>query len=150
MRAAAYILAVFAWGIVSCNKETKYSNIPKIKFQSVSPAVVTAGSDSAVRVKFEFEDGDGNVGYNSNNVFFIDQRFPLDTIPFSIPVIPDRFNPDNGLKGIVQVDYEAAFLLLRPDSLHAERDTLRWDIYMKDKTGNISNLITTSDLILVK
>lgn len=150
MRVSALFLMAAVWSFVSCNKETKYSNIPKIKFQTMNPGMVKAGSDSSVIVKFEFEDGDGDIGYNVNNVFFIDQRFASDTVPFAIPVIPDRFNPDNGITGIIQVEYEAAFLLLRPDSLHAETDTLRWDIFMKDEAGNISNLITTSELILVK
>jgi hypothetical protein len=31
-----------------------------------------------------------------------------------------------------------------------ETDTMRWEIYMKDKAGNRSNTITTSELILTK
>ncbi len=150
MRPLFLLLCVLMFGALSCRKETKYSPIPAIKFMSLSPDSVQAGSDATVLVKFEFEDGDGDIGFEQDNVFFIDSRFPSDTVPFRIPIIPDRFNPESGIKGIIQVEYEAAFLLLRPDSLHLNNDTLQWSIFMRDKAGHPSNLITTSSLVLGK
>jgi hypothetical protein len=135
--------------LASCNKETKYSNIPKISFLSISPSVVQAGGDSIVKIKFDFEDGDGNIGFGSENIFVKDSR-DTSQIRFVIPTIPSKFNPENGLKGIIQIQYEAAFLLLRSDTSHLETDTLHWEIYMKDEAGNVSNIISTSDLILTK
>ena len=135
--------------LYSCNKETKYSNIPKIKFDRMSNSIIKAGSDSTIKIRIEFEDGDGNIGFGTNNLFLSDSRYN-DTIPFMIPDIPEKFNPSNGLKGFIEIEYEAAFLLLRTDSLHVDSDTLYWDIYMKDKAGNASNTIRTSDLILVQ
>lgn len=150
MRPLYLLLCVLLFGALSCRKETKYSSTPVIKFMSLSTDSVQAGSDETVSVKFEFEDGDGDIGFEQDNVFFIDSRFLSDTIPFRIPIIPDRFNPENGIKGIIQVDYEAAFLLLRPDSLHQNTDTLQWSIFMRDKAGHSSNLIGTSSLIIGK
>jgi hypothetical protein len=135
--------------LASCNKETKYSNIPKITFNRLSHSVVKAGSDSVIRIRFDFEDGDGNIGFGTNNLFLKDTRDTV-FVPFMIPIIPDKFNPSAGLKGIIEVEYQAAFLLLRPDSLHLESDTLKWEIYMKDKAGNSSNTITTAQLVLIK
>ncbi len=135
--------------VVSCNKETKYSNIPKITFTALSTDKVKAGGDSIVYIQFDFEDGDGNIGFGTNNLFLRDTRDTV-VVPFLIPTIPDKFNPSSGLKGVIQVDYEAAFLLMRTDSAHLETDTMRWEIYMKDKAGNRSNTITTSELILTK
>ena len=133
----------------SCKKNANVSKIPSITFRSMEPQTVKAGSDTTVLIKFNFEDGDGDIGFGTPNLFFRDSR---DTIwsPFLIPNIPDRFNPESGLKGIIQVEYEAAFLLLRNDSLHLNNDTLHWDIYMKDKAGNVSNIITTPELYLYK
>lgn len=143
------LLLLFPFIFASCKKNTNVSKIPAISFRSMDPASVKAGSDTTVLIKFNFEDGDGDIGFGTPNLFFRDSR---DTIwaPFLIPNIPDRFNPEAGLKGIIQVEYEAAFLLLRNDSLHKDYDTLHWDIYMKDKAGNESNIITTPDLYLYK
>ena len=146
-----YIIIILLTLVItySCNKETKYSNIPKIKFLSLSHSVVKAGSDTDIVIRFDFEDGDGNIGFGTKNLILSDSRYN-DTIPYEIPVIEERYSPENGLKGIIQVSYSAAFLFTRTDSVHLESDTLRWNIYMKDQAGNVSNTIQTSDLILVK
>lgn len=144
-----FILAIISIIAISCNKKTKYANIPKITFKDLSAKSVTAGSESTVYISFLFEDGDGNIGFGTNNLFLKDSR-DTQWIPYMIPNIPDKFNPESGLKGILMVKYPAAFLLLRTDTLHAETDTLTWDIYMKDKAGNTSNTITTTPLILTK
>ncbi|MEZ5047832.1 MAG: hypothetical protein R2831_12670 [Chitinophagaceae bacterium] len=51
---------------------------------------------------------------------------------------------------MIEVNYPTAFLLLRTDSLHSERDTLQWEIYMVDEANNKSNTITTSSVYLSK
>jgi hypothetical protein len=144
-----FIIAIISLIAVSCNKKHKYDNIPKLTFSKLSQNSVQAGSDTTLLISFLFEDGDGNIGFGTNNLFLKDSR-DTQWLPYTIPVIPEKFNPDNGLAGVMIVDYEAAFLLLRSDSLHLESDTLTWDIYMKDQAGNVSNTITTSPLILTK
>ena len=143
------IIAIISLIAISCNKKTKYSNIPKITFKNLSHNSVQAGGSETVLINLLFEDGDGNIGFGTNNLFIKDSRF-TDTLPYAIPDIPDKFNPESGLNGVIQINYEAAFLLLRSDTLHIESDTLTWDIYMKDEAGNVSNTITTSALILTK
>jgi hypothetical protein len=149
MRFGYLILSLSLLVMFSCNKETKYSNIPKIKFLSSSHTSVQAGKDTNIIIRFEFEDGDGNIGFGTKNLILSDSRFN-DTIPYEIPKIEERYNPSDGLKGIIQVSYSAAFLFLRNDSTHLESDTLYWNIYMKDQAGNQSNIIRTTDLVLFK
>lgn len=110
---------------------------------------IKAGDTGMVRIFIEFEDGDGNIGFGTENLFLKDSRDTM-FVPFEIPEIDERYEPENGLKGIIQIDYESAFLLLRPDSVHTERDTLFWEIYMKDEAKNESNRILTDFLILNK
>ncbi len=143
------LFAILTLTILSCNKKHKYSNIPKLTFKDLSDNIVKAGVDKVIYINFYFEDGDGNIGFGTPNLFLKDNR---DTIwaPFTIPDIPSKFTPENGLKGVIQLKYNAAFLLLRNDSLHVNSDTLTWDIYMKDAAGNVSNTITTTPLILVQ
>lgn len=134
---------------ISCNKKSSLPNQPKLTFKDLNRSSVQAGSTDIVQINILFEDGDGNIGFGTNNLFLKDSR---DTgyIPYMIPQIPDKFDPESGLKGIIQINYEAAFLLLRTDSLHLLTDTLTWDIYMLDKAGNKSNTITTTPLILTQ
>lgn len=143
------LFAILVIMFFSCNKKHKYSNIPKLTFKNMSEDVFVAGVDKTIYIWFLFEDGDGNIGFDTPNLFMKDNR---DTVwsPFTIPVIPEKFNPESGLKGVLQIKYNAAYLLLRQDSLHTEKDTLTFDIYMKDKAGNVSNTITTTPIYLVK
>ncbi len=143
------IFAIISLFALSCNKKHKYPNIPNLIFSNLSKDIVQAGSDTTIVISFRFEDGDGNIGFGTNNLFLRDNR---DTVwqPYMIPSIPDKFNPESGLAGIITVGYEAAFLLLRTDAAHTETDTLSWDIYLKDEAGNVSNTITSTPLILTK
>lgn len=150
MRSPIFVVICFAFLILySCNKETKYSNIPKIKFLGLNTSRVQAGSDSTILIRFEIEDGDGNVGFGTKNLFLSDSRFN-DTLPYEIPKIPENYNPSNGIKGIIQLEYNAAFLFLRTDSAHSSLDTLHWQLYLKDQAGNMSNIIQTTELVLFK
>lgn len=134
---------------VSCNKEKKYSNIPKLSYKGMDRNSIKAGDTGAVRIFIQFEDGDGNIGFGTENLFFKDSR-DTQIIPFVIPKVDSRYEPENGLEGIIQIDYQSAFLLLRNDTLHKENDTLFWEIYMKDEAGNESNRILTDYLYLRK
>ncbi|MEZ5047833.1 MAG: hypothetical protein R2831_12675 [Chitinophagaceae bacterium] len=76
---------MFAILLLSCNKKSKYSNIPKITFNSLTPNQITAGQiDSAISIFIAVEDGDGNIGFNAGNLYFKDLR---DTITTSLPFL---------------------------------------------------------------
>ncbi len=143
------IIAIISIIATSCNKKTKMANVPKLTFKELSTKTIQAGSEGNVNISFLFEDGDGNIGFGTNNLFLKDSR-DTQLIPYTIPKIPDKFNPESGLKGVILVQFPAAFLLLRTDTLHLNTDTLTWDIYMKDQAGNVSNTITTTPLVLTK
>lgn len=135
-------------GVLSCNKVTKYANTPKISFNSMSMYTMKEGKDTTLNVFIEFEDGDGDISFGSENLFFIDTR-DTDTVAYTIPTIPDRFEPKRGLRGSFQVDVLGATLLFR-DTLHKDFDTLVWKVYMKDAANHMSNVIETAPLILFK
>ncbi|MBL7766648.1 MAG: hypothetical protein JNJ58_11170 [Chitinophagaceae bacterium] len=131
----------------SCSKKTKLANTPKISFQIMDPSKMSEGSDSTLHIYLNLEDGDGDIGFGTNNLFMKDSRDTI-YIPFMIPEVPDDYNPADGVKGVLQIDYDGQFLLKRTDSLHLETDTLFWSIYMKDAAGNVSNVVETSKLVL--
>lgn len=140
----AVILMLF-----SCNKVNKYAVTPKISFFQMSLNQLKAGKDTSFYVFVTFEDGDGDIGFGTNNLYFIDTR-DTDTVSYEIPSIPSRFEPQRGLSGSLQIEILGAPLLLRTDSAHKEQDTLVWDIYMKDQAGHLSNVVSSTPLILTK
>jgi|688.fasta_scaffold31266_8 hypothetical protein len=134
--------------IISCRKGTKYDKIPKISFNDLSDSVIKASTEKPIFIKFKFQDGDGDIGFNTKNLYLIDLRFINDTQRYLIPDIPEKFDPTNGLSGIIQLETNGAFLALRNDTIHKKMDTINWVLYMKDKAGNQSNIIAIPRLIL--
>jgi hypothetical protein len=58
-------------------------------------------------------------------------------------------NENKSLTALFETQIEGGFLIARKDSpIHYKTDTLFWTISIKDKAGNRSNFIKTSDLIL--
>lgn len=142
------VILALSMGLGACTKK-KFSDIPKLTFNNFSTNNVKAGSNEKLYIYIGIQDGDGDIGFGTNNLFFKDLR-DSSTTNFQIPVISEQYNPKDGIEGILGVEYNASFLLLRPDSLHKENDTIVWEIYIKDKKGNKSNTVTTTPLYLFK
>jgi hypothetical protein len=134
--------------LIACSKGTKYSKIPKISFYSLSDSILKASTAKKVYITFDFKDGNGDIGFKTANLFLIDSRKPSDTQKYLIPEIPSKFDPSNGLEGLIQLETNGAFLSLRDDTIHKKRDTLVWSLFMKDQAGNQSNVIETNRVIL--
>ncbi|HMT36163.1 MAG TPA: hypothetical protein PKC41_09905, partial [Chitinophagaceae bacterium] len=66
------IIAIISLIGVSCNKKTKYANIPKLTFKNLSQNTIQAGTDKSIYINILFEDGDGNIGFGTNNLFLRD------------------------------------------------------------------------------
>jgi hypothetical protein len=136
--------------LFSCKKKSKFSDVPKITYKSLQPQILQAGaSKGGTTLSIYFEDGDGDIGFGMYNLFLKDSRDGTEA-KMKIPEVPADYAPKRGLSGVITVDYLAALLVLRPDTNHIHSDTLRWEIYMKDKAGNISNTIYSDSLYLVK
>jgi hypothetical protein len=143
------VISLLILFISSCGKVTKMPPTPKLKFGYKTPNIVKAGSNTNIIIFLALEDGDGDVGFGTPNLFLRDSRYD-EYVPFVIPTIPEAYNPKDGIKGTLTIEYNAAFLLLRNDSVHFERDTLQWHIYMRDQAGNMSDTVLTDPLILTQ
>lgn len=161
------ILPVLALG--SCRKIEKLSAIPLIKFTSFSifdTVDILGNNGKAGRLKFYFEDGDGDIGLQSpadiqnadykpdtTNLFLslyrktdgsmvlsTDKNDPL--LPYSSFRIPfmDRVGQNKILKGTISVTF-----LYQSYSLN---DTVRYDFYVKDRALNESNVASTSEITI--
>ncbi len=146
----------------SCHKIEQLPPEPKIEFTSfaVFDTVDILGNDAkGGRLKFYFEDGDGDLGLQSpdlgqtdtTNLFFTlfkksggimvpaSDNDPLRPSPYRIPYI-DRPGQNKILKGTISVTFFYLF--------YSENDTIRYDFYVKDRANNESNTASTSEIEL--
>jgi hypothetical protein len=153
MNMKLYLVLIFILliGVTACQKEsTGGSPIPSIEFTSLTNDTVTAGnSDDSVGIAFKFKDGDADIGNDLSSekpdIFLVSTKFP-DTLKYNFPPIPDEFkDPAKGIEGNALVAIKAAILLL--DSANVE-ETVHFDLFIKDKAGNVSNTISIPDITL--
>ena len=133
---------------ISCNKKSTQSTPPKITFYTLSTDYFPSGYGQAkVSIFFNVFDKEGDIGFNEENIYLVDSRSPNDTQKFVSPNVPA--NENKSLTALFETQIEGGFLIARKDSpVHYKTDTLFWTISIKDKAGNRSNFIKTSDLIL--
>jgi len=148
--------------LVSCTKIEHLSPIPSISYTSFTIFDTTdiLGNESkAGRLKFYFEDGDGNVGLkvpsegqaDSTNLFFTLYRKtdgvmepanpddPLYPSSYRIPYMV-RLGQNKILRGTISVTF--LYLFYTPS------DTIKYDFYIKDRALNESNVASTSEIII--
>jgi len=164
MRINKYI-PFLLWAILalgSCTKIEHLSPVPSIKFTSFSifdTTDILGNVSKAGKLKFYFEDGDGDVGLNpptgnqidSTNLFFTLYRKtdgvlvpaaendPLYPSSYRIPYM-ERLGQNKILKGTITVTF--LYLFYEPT------DTIKYDFYIKDRALNESNVASTSEVVI--
>ena len=157
------LMIIFA--LYSCRKIEHLSPVPHIEFKSftVFDSIDPLGNFvKAGRLKFNFVDGDGDLGLksaqtgqtDSSNLFFssfrkingslvqiTDTTDPVIASKYRIPYM-DRTGQNKILKGTISV----AFLYLFYES--RDSNVIRYDFYIKDRALNESNVASTSEIAL--
>jgi len=145
----------------SCTKIEHLSPIPYIRYTSftVFDTVTLLDSYKAGRLNFYFEDGDGDLGLkvpsgdqtDSTNLFFTlfrktdgimvpaSEDDPIYPSSYRIPYMV-RLGQNKILKGNISVIF--LYLSYSPD------DTISYDFWIKDRALNISNVASTSEIVL--
>lgn len=152
------IIAFPVLGMVSCGKIQSLPPQPHISytnftvFDTVDIYLGNAGKGG--RLKFAFQDGDGDLGLpndpvageDSVNLFITMYRIrngveelapsddPLKPSGYRIPYI-DRSGRNKILKGTISVTFFYLF--------YSEADSIKYDFFVKDRAGNISNSAST-------
>jgi hypothetical protein len=152
--------AVLAAG--SCKKIEQMPAVPRIEFTSfaVFDTLDILGNNSkGGRLKFYFEDGDGDIGLASptqadedtTNLFFslfrksggemvpVADNDPLKPSAYRIPYL-ERTGQNKILKGIISVTFLYPF--------YSPSDTIRYDFYLKDRALNESNVESTAEIVI--
>lgn len=142
------LLVVIAIGLVSCLQGVKYPPEPQITYLSYveKDSVDILGNPTThfILITFEFTDGDGNLGEaessTTKNLFVIEygiengvKQTPIET-GYRMPDITPA-GQNKSLKGEVDVDIQLFG--------NYPYDSVQYEIYIKDRSNNESNIITT-------
>jgi len=129
--------------LFSCEKEQEISDTPIIEFKSISPATVQEYSDNII-ITISYSDEDGDLGENNpdiHNLFVEDNRNGI-VYQFRIP----HLAPDNN-----SIAIEGDFNITINGSGITDESTsqqVNYSIYVKDRAGNNSNTISTSNITI--
>jgi hypothetical protein len=164
MRKNRYLLlaTISLFTLGSCQKVQQLSGTPHIDYTSftVFDTVDILGNTSkGGKLKFRFEDGDGDLGLDapangqidSTNLFislFRIKQGILDSITVLDPLLPspalripymERLGQNKILKGTISVTF--IYQSYQPT------DTIKYDFFIKDRALNVSNIATTNEII---
>ena len=129
----------------ACKKdEEEYSDVPAITFESISPEAVKQFSDSII-VTIGYVDGNGDLGENGSdvkNAFVTDSRNDL-TYGFRVKQLAP-----NDANIIIKGRLLIVIPQLALNNLNGTSETASFSIYLKDRAGNKSNVVTTSSITI--
>jgi hypothetical protein len=139
-------LMIFLLGESGCKKEEVISNVPTIKFVSITPNPAVR-YDDVIKLVIEYTDGDGDLGENTpdvKNAFITDTRNNVITT-FRI----NQLAP-NGSNIIIKGNLE---FNLSPQGFVDDNNTTEtatYKIHVVDRAGNKSNEVNSTALVINK
>jgi hypothetical protein len=136
--------------------------VPHIEFTNFTifdTTDILGNKSKGGRLRFHFEDGDGDLGLNapsdsmtdSTNLFFTlfrkkggvmlptPDNDPLKPSSYRIPFM-ERLGQNKIMKGTISVTFLYLF--------YSPADTIRYDFYIKDRALNESNVVSTNEIVL--
>ncbi len=161
----ALAIVVFASLVLTdCQKPIRISAVPDIKFtsfQAFDTTDILGNKARGGRLKFYFEDGDGDLGLDpptipgqdSVNLFFKLYRMvkgtleqaadndPLTPSNYRIPYLT-QVGQNRALSGTVSVTF--LYLFYQP------ADTIQYQFFVRDRASHVSNVVTTCIIPLTK
>ena len=142
-----YIAPVIVIAIIlsiGCRKKDPIiSIIPSIYIKNVDPTIVTQFIDSIIII-LAYEDGDGDLGHLNPDTFLLwikDNRLTVFDKFHVAPLAPDSSSIP--IRGEFRVKLYNTFLLG-----NGGIETTTYDIKMRDRAGNWSNLVRTETITI--
>lgn len=152
-----FLFSFVLTGIQSCITRPDFPIEPKIEFLSMdrNQMVQNSFNTDSLRVTFSFTDGDGDLGdMDSLNIFIRDNRDQFLASKYRLPELPAE-GAKRGIRGKITVTIYTTCCIF-PDgtppcdiSPNYQTDTLRYEIFIRDRAGNISNTIETDPIIIL-
>ena len=153
------------FGLQSCYQEPEFSLVPEITFRSIEKEIrvdqFTGANKDSVIITLDFQDGDGDLGLSETEKAAAELRGDYNYV---VRVFRQRngvfqeFNPgipysgyfpqfrSDGRLGPIEgiLSYSIDF----PHPFTPRRDSLKFEIFIKDVAGNVSNTIETDVIVL--
>jgi len=160
MKALKYTLFLSIAMIIACTKPPDYSDTPEIAFISLSKTSMVAADDLSdnLTLTISFTDGDGDIGIDGGtpSVYFKDLRDGSEFITFVAPVIPEQ-GVGNGISGEMYIKVSTTCCIhpidissgCQSDFSDFPVDSLIYEVYIIDRSGNKSNVIQTDPIVLL-
>jgi hypothetical protein len=155
--ASICLLAGFFLFLSDCATPPNYPNEPVITFKSLSRNYMKQNSNSladSLLLTFSFTDGDGDLGSDDSvGVYIKDGRDGFDKPPYKIPYINPQ-GAGNGISGEISIRLNTTCCTFAngypPCSVvpNVPYDTLTYQVYIRDRAGNESNVIETPQILL--
>lgn len=151
--------------VSSCYKEPDFPTQPEIEFKDISKSIridqFTGANKDSVVVSLVFRDGDGDLGMNSteianaektsdfNYVVRVFRRQRGQFVEFQ-PFLPysgffPRLKTDDKI-GPIEGTLSYSIDFFHPFT--PKRDSIQFQIYIKDRAGNTSNTVETKTIVL--
>lgn len=169
MKSKLYFLSILiALFLSACLDPPSYPDEPFIEFMSLSRDTIGEISDT-IQVQFSFQDGDGDLGFEdfdtigcgvcdtacyfaepAASIIVLDDR-TMCVKPFNLTFIPPKGSIDD-ITGDITLQIGGVFCIppsgVIGDTIPNGIDTVSYIIYLKDRSGNLSNKITTPPIII--
>lgn len=130
----------------ACNDDPVFPIEPEISFLSITPSVATQFTADQIVLKFHYQDGDGDLGYEGdpvNNLFLVDTRAAFASNPARITAFSfESLTPETRKPSI---QGEISVTLTTPPWEPTE-EPLIYDVYIVDRAGHLSNTIQTTPI----
>jgi hypothetical protein len=157
------LILIFTVVLYSCHKIETLPDVPHIEYTNFSifdTTDILGNISKGGRLRFYFEDGDGDLGLTAPNTINADSTNLFMTIYRKIngemiPVVADndplkpseyripymtRLGRNQILKGTISVTFLYPF--------YTRIDTVMYDFYIKDRALNESNVASTNEIVL--
>jgi hypothetical protein len=158
------IILIACFGLDSCKKIEQLPATPRIEFTSFTifdTLDILGNQAKGGRLKFYFEDGDGDLGLDPPSIIQTDttnlfltlfhikgsnlvpaaSNDPLKPSPYRIPYM-ERLGRNKILKGNISITFLYLF--------YSPADTIKYNFYLKDRALNVSNEASTGEIVLIK
>ena len=145
----SFLVFISLLSFFSCQKD--YSPTPELKFEELSKTFMAQGQVDSTVLTFSFVDGDGDIGDDvADNIYVRDNRTDKLIGTYRMPDYSSN-SSNNYRKGSISIVVKSPCCIY-PDSssCYASQiypiDTMRFTIQIEDRSGKLSNVVT-SDLV---
>jgi hypothetical protein len=138
------ILVFCAFAFFSCKKEAT-STAPSIEFVSITPSTVQVGKQT-VAITISYKDSDGDLGENSadvKNMFVTDNRNGV-VYQFRVQQLAPT-GSTIAIQGNLEISMPNTGIT---NGVSSEQAT--FSIFVKDRAGNQSNIVSTSAITVLQ